>query len=128
MFRRSYTSAKLLAALLPLAVFINWAACLSVCDELTAHADRLVESRLVKNADGCSGLTGQTDGCMMTADAVVAQEKQTLKTAALSTVHSFQTAQRVQAAWVALMPATKQNSPPAFALPPLFLRLCSFRI
>lgn len=64
----------------------------------------------------------------MTANVAVIQERQIVKASVLSSVFLPVFLRNPSPAWAALLPEIKQNSPPETSLPPLFVRLCTFRI
>lgn len=130
MFGNSSLSKYILALLLPLAFVLSWAACESVCAEITEqHDHQTVISEKYQHGENCLGLTDKTEGCKMTATVAVLQERQTVKASALAVaalpVLQFRAPNR---AWSALLPEIKQNSPPPSLPTLLFVLLCTFRI
>jgi hypothetical protein len=117
--------------LLPLAFLWSWAGCVSVCAENTArhHHDGAIQT-IEQNEKHAFSASDKADGCRVTANAALLQERQTVKASALPVallpVLPFRAP---NPAWSALLPEIKQNSPPLVSsLAPLFVRLCTFRI
>lgn len=65
----------------------------------------------------------------MTANVAVISERHNAKAVALALTLLPVLSLRVpHPAWAALLPEINQNSPPKLSLPPIFVRLCTFRI
>ena len=128
MFRRLITAKHFLALLLLFAFFWSWAACTALCDEITAQHDNFAFNNATEK-ETCVSLNAQADGCTMTTDAAVIQERQNVKApapvAALFPVSNFRAP---LSAWPALLPEINQNSPPKVFSPPLRALFCTLRI
>lgn len=128
MFRHLSQSKRLLTLLLPFTFLLGWAACLSVCAESAAPSSHNQFSAAQTIEQGNETCADETDGCTMISAVAVNQERQIAKAPVFSSVYLPVFLRDPSPAWAALLPEIKQNSPPETSLPPLFVRLCTFRI
>lgn len=130
MLRQKFISKRLFALILPLAFIWGWAGCVVFCAENTAKDNHSESTQTIEqNGVCCLDINEKADDCTITATAVVLQERQLVKTpllfdniAPLVSFHSPVSARS------APLPEINQNSPPKIKSPPLFVRLCTFRI
>ena len=130
MFRHSSIFKMLLAFLLPLAFIWSWAACLSVCEEITArHNDTNTTQTIKQNDENVCSITDKADDCEIMTTAAAVQERKSVKiVASPATVVPILSFRIPPPAWSALLPEINQNSPPKFLSKPLFIQFCAFRI
>jgi len=130
MFRYFFKFKTLPAFLLSVSIIYGWAACTSLCDEIAEHHNQtnaFAEKEV--NTENCLNSTNKEDACPMTAIAFVLQERQTVEiSASLVKISGGSATRKSTALWSALLPETKQNSPPEYSSIPLFIQHRTFRI
>lgn len=128
-FRISSAYRRLIALLLPAVLLCMWAACMSVCAEITGHTTS--ETAAVSTFDDCSESVGQSsgsDGCQFTVTPAALQDRQTIAAPALANAEtSFPPAFKPSFVPSVIKSDINQNSPPKITAP-IFLRLHAFRI
>jgi hypothetical protein len=129
MFRHLSQLKRLLGLLLPFTFLWGWAACLWVCAESAVppfHEYVSAAQTIEPDDDNC---TDELDVCTIMTAVAVNQERQTVEAFAQLRggipVSKFLSS---PSPWDALLREVNQNSPPTPSFPPLFVRLCTFRI
>lgn len=129
MLRHSSIDKGLLALLLSVSFVWSWAVCTSWCDEITAQSHNGVNAPVEQNRENALNLTGQTDGCPLTATAAILQQRPAVQVSATITAAVSAFLFGVPpSAWSVLPPQSKRNLPPELSLTPLLAQLCALRI
>ena len=130
MSRRVSIGKGLIAILLPLTFLWSWAACSSLCNEITERYEKQSSSIIAQSGENC--LTAfDSDSCPMTANAAIIEGRQTIFSPALAIQHIVSAySHEFLFVSASIYPAdVHQNSPPsASSAPPLFVRHGNFRI
>jgi hypothetical protein len=130
MFRYFVKFKTLPAFLLSVSILYGWAACTSLCEKVTEHhnhTNAFAEKKVY--TENCLNPTDKEDGCPMTATVFVLQERQTVEfSASIVKLSSDSIIRQSVTSWSALLPETKQDSPPKYSSIPLFIRHLTFRI
>ena len=130
MFRRANISKSFIAFLLPLTFVWSWAACSLLCSEITERLEKQSVLAVYQNSENCLDATF-TDDCPYSATAAVIEARPHLTAPSLEIVNinSFSAPELTYIPVSVYRSDRHQNSPPRNSSdPPLFLKICTFRI